>query len=213
MQIKTYRYAWFLIVLLSASLACQLVSRIGETKATVQAVASEAKGGVQILGTARAMITQVGGSEMLKTAQAVATDLGQSGLLETAIAVATEEGPGLIETAEAFATKEGPALKETAAASMGEAPNDIPVIETGKEDFISGEFLVTYSVPMSFQGVVDFYKREMPANGWTKVEANSVEAEKTAALNYEKSDRKAAVTININPLNQHSIVLIVITEK
>ncbi len=213
MQTKTYRNAWFLIVLLSASLACQLVSRIGQTRATVQAVASEAKGGVQILGTARAMITQVGGSEMLKTAQAVATEFGQSGLLETAAAVATEEGPGLVETAKAFATEEGPALKETAAASLGEAPQDIPVIETGKEDFVSGEFLVSYSVPMSFQEVVDFYKKEMPANGWTKVDANSVETEKTAALNYEKSGRTAAVTININPINQHTIVLIVIAEK
>jgi hypothetical protein len=213
MQNKTYRYAWFLIVLLSASLACQLVSRVSETKATVQAVASEAKGRVQILGTARAMITQVDGSEMLKTAQAVATELGESGLMETAVAAATEEGPGLIETAQAFATNEGPGLEETVQASMGEAPEDIPIIEGDKENFVGGEFLVSYSVAMSFQDVVDFYKREMTANGWTKVDQGSVEAENTAALKYEKSDRNAEVTITFNPVDSKTFLIILISEK
>jgi hypothetical protein len=235
MRSNFYRYAWLFVILLSSTLACQLVSRIGQTKEKVEAAATEAKAGLNMLGTARALVTKVGSSEMLKTAQALATEVGESGLLQTAIAVATEEGPSAIATAKAFATQEGPALEATAkafatqegpslqktaqaamtqaAGAMGEPPDDIPIVAGNVEDLLTGEFVVSYSVPMDIQDVASFYKREMPANGWKPVEQGTLVSESMVALNYEKTDRAAAVTITINPVNKKAIVFILISEK
>ena len=116
MRQNILKYAWLIVILLATTLACQLVSDLGKTREKVETIATEAKAGANILGTARALVTQVGGSQMLKTVQALATEAGESGLLQTAIAVATEEGPSAIETVKAFATQEGPALEKTAQA-------------------------------------------------------------------------------------------------
>ena len=220
MNYKFFRYAWLILILALATLACQLVSQIGQTKEKLEAAATEAKQGINMLGTARALVTQVGGSQMLKTAQAVATDVGESGLLKTAIAVATEEGPSAIGTAKAFVTQEGPGLEKTAqaamtqvAGSLNEPPQDIPLVSGDRENFLGTEFMVTYMTTMSFQDVLNFYKSEMPVKGWTAVAQGTVETQDTAALNFEKDNRKAAITLNINPLDKKTIVLIVITEK
>jgi len=108
------------LVFLAASIACNTVTgiadRFGETKNTVEAVATEVREGVDLLGTARAIGTQVGGSGLIETAQALATDVGDSEFLKTAQAYATEQGPALLQTVEGFATEQGPRLIETARA-------------------------------------------------------------------------------------------------
>lgn len=235
MRSTNFRYVWPIIILLLTTLACQLVSKIGETREKVETVATDAKAGLNTLGTARALVTQVGSSAMLKTAQAVATEVGDSGLLKTAIAVATEEGPSAMATVKAFATQEGPSLQETAeafatqegpglqktaqaaltqiAGSMGEPPDDIPIIGGEKEDLITGEFAVSYSVSKSIEDVANFYKSEMPKNGWTPVEQGKLETESMVAMNYEKQGRSADVTILKNPINQQTLVFILIVKK
>lgn len=235
MRQNDYRYAWLFVVLLSTTLACQLVSRIRETRDKVEGVATDVKAGENMLGTARALVTKVGSSEMLKTAQALATEVGESGFLKTAIAVATEEGPSALATAKAFATQEGPALEATAkafatqegpglqktaqaamtqaAGAMGKPPDDIPIVAGTVEDLLTGEFVVSYTVPMSIQDVADFYKKEMPANGWNVVEQGNLESDSLIALNYAKTGRAAAVTITTNPVNKKAVVFILISEK
>jgi hypothetical protein len=191
--------------------------------------------GLNALGTARALVTQVGSSAMLKTAQAVATEVGESGLLKTAIAVATEEGPSAIATAKSFATQEGPGLEETAkafatqegprlqktaqaaltqvAGSMGEPPDDIPIIEGEKEDLLTGEFTVSYSVSMNIEDVASFYKTEMPKEGWEPVEQGKIESKSMYAQNYIKQGRSADITIFKSPINQQTLVFILIVKK
>ena len=235
MHFRNFRNVWLIMILLSTTLACQLVSKIGETREKVEAAATDAKAGLNTLGTARALVTQVGSSAMLKTAQALATEVGESGLLQTAIAVATEEGPSAIETAKAFATQEGPSLQETAkafatqegpglektaeaaltqiAGSMGEPPDDIPIIEGEKENLITGEFAVSYSISMSIEDVANFYKSEMPKEGWRLVEQGHLESESMVALNYEKQGRSAGITIITSPINQQTLVFILIVKK
>jgi hypothetical protein len=66
---------------------------------------------------------------------------------------------------------------------------------------------------MNIQEVADFYNREMPAKGWIKVEQGSLENENMFALNFEKEARKAAITITTNPINQKTIVVIIISEQ
>lgn len=207
-----YLYAWLIVLsLLLGTLACRLVSSIGETKATVEAAATQAKQGLNMAGTAQALITQVGSSDMLKTAQAIATDVGESGLMETAQAVATQEGPGLIETAKALATQKGPGLKGTAQSFMGEPPEDIPVMEGEKENYLAGEFLVSYATPVSFDEVVEFYGREMPANGWTEEEQISVKSDRVVSFGFRKGSRNVTITISANPINRKTTVVILIS--
>ncbi len=186
----------FIVILLLAAMNCQLVSKIGETKATVESVATQAKGGIEMVGTARALVTIVGSSGMLQTAQAIATEVGDSGFLSTAQAVATLEGPG---------------LKETAESAIGEPPEDIPIMEGEKDDFLTGEFMVSYAVSASLKEVTTFYQEEMPANGWDEVNDGSLASESLVVLKYEKADRSATVTLNTHPLNNQTIVVILVT--
>jgi hypothetical protein len=53
---------------------------------------------------------------------------------------------------------------------MGEPPVDIPVIDGEKEDLITGEFAVSYSVSMALK--VAFLQEEMPKEGWTAEQGN-----------------------------------------
>jgi len=208
------------ILLLATTLACRLVSGLGDSKATLESAATEAKEGMNMLGTARALVTEVGSNQMIQTAQALATEVGESGMLQTAIAVATQEGPGVMKTAKAIATQEGPGLQETAqaamtqiAGSMDEAPPDIPIIAGETSNFLGTEFMVSYMTPLSLPEVLDFYKNQMPAMDWTFIERGYLETENMAALNYEKPERSAAITLNTNPLDGGTVVLILLAEK
>lgn len=220
MVLQKMRVLLVMSVLLISVLACRLVSEIGETKATVESAATEAKEGLNILGTARALVTEVGSSDMIQTAQALATEVGESGVLQTAIAVATQEGPSAMETAKAFATQEGPGLQETAqaamtqiAGAMDEAPPDIPIVGGETDNFLAKEFMVSYMTPLRLPEVLAFYKSEMPDKGWVFTDQGTLETENMAALNFEKPDRTAAITLNVNPLDDRTIVLILISEK
>jgi hypothetical protein len=213
MRAYRYRSIWLIVFLVFASLGCRLVSGIGETKATLEAAATQAKEGITILGTGQAILTEVGDSALLETAQALLTEGFDSGLIGTAIAAATQEGPSMVETAKALATQTGPRLQETAQASMGEPPEDIPIIPGTKDDHLTSEFMVSYSVEMPFSEVVDYYKREMPNNGWIIVDQTSIESEYVAVLNYKKGDRNATVTINLNPVNNQTDVIILIANN
>ncbi|UCH61222.1 MAG: hypothetical protein JSV61_07000, partial [Anaerolineales bacterium] len=156
----------------------------------------------------------------VQTAQALATEVGDSGLLETAQAYATEQGPALLATAQALATEQGPGLRETtqalatqAALNLGGAPEDIPVVEGERQNFIASSQLVSYFTRLDFQQVVDFYQAQMPANGWSLLEEGIVQAENTATLNYVKADRLASVTLTVNPLDNQTIVVITIQNR
>lgn len=222
MRTNTFQLAWGLGFLVLASLACNLVSGIGDrvsdVQGTAQFVATDIQAGREVFATGRAIATQVLGSELVQTAQALATREGP-GLLATAQAFATEEGPELQETIQAFATQEGPGLEGTARALAtqlavnGQAPDDIPTIPGEKENFFASEQLISYLTPLGFQEAVDFYEQQMPVYGWMKVDATSFTIGDTAVLNYEKSDRAAAITITANPGTSQAFVIISILNR
>ncbi len=192
-----YRSLLLIIILISASLSCQLVSGIGETQATLEAAATQASEGITSLGTGQALLTEVGDSDLLETAQALVTQGSDSGLLKTAMAAATQ----------------GPGIQETAQASMGEPPEDIPIIPGSKDEYLTSEFTISYSIAMAFSEVVEFYERDMPINGWTKDDQNSMKSDYVAALIFSKGDRSATVTLNLNPLNNQTIVVILLSNN
>ena len=220
---KPYRLAWIITLMISVTLGCGLFSGIGErisgTKATVGAVATDVQTGRDILGTARAIVTDVGGSGLLETAKALATGVGDSGFLSTAQAFATEQGPELMATLQAFATEQGPGLMETAQAMgtaaaplLGEAPEDIPFVQGELENLVSTRLLVTYGTAIDSQLVVDFYNTEMVANGWTKVSEEAL-GDAITLLTFEKPGRLASVTVTSNTLTQKTMVVIAIQPK
>ena len=96
---KSYRIAWFITLMVSVTLGCGLFTNAAEqisgVKETVGSVATDVQTGRDILGTAKAIVTDVGGSGLIETAQALATGVGDSGFLSTAQAFATQQGPEL----------------------------------------------------------------------------------------------------------------------
>jgi hypothetical protein len=138
------------------------------------------------------------------TAQAVVTQA--QGFVTQAQGLATEaeeaEQSGFLETAQVFATE---------GFSMGETPTDIPVMDPEQaRDFFGSKDVVSYTTENEFQSVLDFYKTQMPENGWNEIPDESSESENVAVLKFEKSDRTATVTLTVNPSDQSTFVMILI---
>lgn len=203
----------FIAILLMTTLACSLFSQ-------VQSLADRAQEGQVLLETVQSLSTSVDSTGMLETAQAMVTEAVDSGLAETAQSFATEQAPLIAATAQAFATQEGTGLMETAqamatkaAVTFGDTPADIPVVGEGPENFFSTAELVSYFTAMPYQDVLTFYKEQMPANNWMKVEEGWVETDNAAILQFSKPDRNATVTVSVNPLDNMTVVMITIQPK
>lgn len=192
MNQKSFRIALFALLLLS-SLACQAISGIGEkiggVQSTVQSAATQAMG----------IATQAIG---------LATEVGS---------IATQAAP-LLETAQAVAT-EKPSAAQTAMATTGfqpgTKPENIPLVD---ENTITNYFgtaeMATYSTSLGFQDVVEFYRTNMPAYGWTQDTNFSYESTDTVMLYYKNNNSKIAViTITANPANNLTTVAIVIQSQ
>lgn len=238
MRSNIIRITWLVAILVSLTIACQALGsiqeRVGSTRATVESAATQIDEGGAMLSTVRAVGTQVAGEGYLETVQAVGTQVAgegfvetiqavgtqveDSGLAETAWAFATEQGPGLMATAVAVATEQGPGAIATVQAFVTQiaqttpAP-DIPVLEGDKEMFFQSGSLVSYLTPLPYLQVLDFYKTQMPAAGWVKVDQNWFESDKAATLNYTKDNRLATVTLGSSPGSNQTMVLILIKEK
>jgi len=89
----------------------------------------------------------------------------------------------------------------------GEAPEDIPIVEDPKEILIESEELVSYLTPQDFSFIKAFYMEQMPLNGWSAVQDNIIN-DNSALLFYEKGDQEATITINFNPSDGKTSVMI-----
>ena len=188
-----FRMLLLISLLVGASLGCQLVNNVRE--------------GVQMVGTGQAIATDFGEfatqfipSGIEETAQAIATEVEQSGFLETAQSAITEQVPSLGETVQAVATE--------VYTSPEDAPADIPVMDLELSAFIGSPQSVSYFVNAELQDVVDFYKREMPAKGWTESSTNPSSDENIIELEYEKEGRKANIVITQIPFVGQTTVVI-----
>ena len=190
------------LLLVTSTLACG-ISGIGKQASSVQ-------------GTAQALKTEVGGivtagGALLNTAQAIYTQ--NPGVLETVRAFTTQGAP-LISTIQAVAT-DNPGLAQTAQAFIqqeiptGEAPTDIPILNPDQvNDYFGSSQYIFYTTPMEYTRLLEFYKTEMPNNGWQYLESTSNEYANAAQLNYYKDNRIATINLSINPLNNTSMVVI-----
>jgi hypothetical protein len=213
---KLYRSAWLGTLLLAVTLACNLLSGISEdvrgARDTAQAIATQARGlGDQAQGLATAFDSGVEtlqafateeAPQVLETGQALLTEASERGLLETAQARITEDGSQFLATLEAVATQ---------GFSTTEGPEDIPVVdESTVSDFYASDFLVSYFSSLDYSTVLEFYKQEMPENGWTEVQEGTLETESAAVLKFEKDDRTATVTLSGDAQGQQTAVQILV---
>jgi hypothetical protein len=222
MRSNFIRLVWLLAILVGSTLACQSIGRIqerfGSARATVEFTATQINEGGELLSTVRAVGTQVIGEGFIQTAQALVTQVQGSGLVETAWALATEQGPGLLATAISVATQQGPGAIATVQAYATQVAQatpapDIPVVDGAKEMYFQSGSLVSYLTSLPYQQVLDFYKTQMLAYGWSKVDQDWFESDTAATLNYTKDNRIATVTLGHSPGGNQTLVLIMIKEK
>jgi hypothetical protein len=166
--------------------------------------------------TAIALRTDVGGivnagSSLIKTAQAIATK--HPGILETVKAIATQGAP-VISTIQAVATY-NPGLVQTAQAVInqeiptGEPPTDIAIINRDQvQNYFGSSQYIFYTSPTQYAHVLEFYKTEMPNDGWQYLQDNSHEYANASQLNYFKDTRTATINLSLNPLNNTTVVVI-----
>jgi len=87
-------------------------------------------------------------------------------------------------------------------------PEDIPIMPDATDQGSMGG-LITYSSPSDFQTVLEFYRKEMEANGWTSAGENLI-GEEIATLDYQKDDRQVTVMISVDKDSGQVDVLITI---
>lgn len=210
------------ILLLVISAGCQSLEDVSqiyqESKEVVGAVVTLARGvSTQhpgLLETAGAFVVEEG-QNLGSTAQAFATQ--NPGLLETARALAEERGPSVLGTAQAFATDQ-PALVQTARALLpgGSSPKspleDIPVITSPIDIHYSTPQYLSYSTEGAYQDTVNFYKLEMPANGWEPDYQRTFEEAYMSSLVYTQPGRKASITISFSDATGRTLVVILSDE-
>ena len=238
MNKKTFRWLWALTIIAAFGIGCNLVSnvtqRVGGVEKTAQSVATGLQSGREIITTGQALATNIGGNSIVQTAQAFVTEQAP-GVEKTVQAFATNQGPSLEQTIQAFATNQGPGLEQTVQAfitegvpelagtvqalatqgssTTGQAPQDIPLVEGDKTNLVTSETFITYFTSMDFKSVVSFYETQMPVNGWTKVDSESIKNDNSAVLVYDKPSRKATITLGVNPTNNSTVVAISISQK
>jgi hypothetical protein len=214
---KTFRLILGLTVFLAVSLACSLFSRVTENVEEAEQTAQAGiQGGQGLLETGQALATDMQGSGLAETAVAMATQIDESGLAATVQAAATEfDDSGVLQTAQAAITEQGPSVQETAQAvatelssSMGEAPEDVPIMEGEKTNLFTSSLAISYFIDVPFRDALDYYETMMPENGWTRVDQGSVTTQDAAVIYFEKDGRQAIVTLSINPVNEQTVVLI-----
>jgi hypothetical protein len=208
-------------LLLGITLACNLLSNmqgdLGEARGTAAAIATEARGFVtqveglatevdarSALATLESFVTQEG-PEAEATLKALGTKAAESNIYETAQAFVTQEGPDLLATVQAIATQ---------GLQPNDPPDDIPLVAQSNLKYLyATQSTVSYQTDLDYQTVLEFYKQEMPANGWEFDSQGSVETGNAAVLRYEKIDRTANVALGSVSPGQTTTVLITIFPK
>jgi hypothetical protein len=180
-----------LAFLVLSTAACQSITRITGQANDVKETAQSA------IGQAQAFATQ--SADLISTAQALATQ--NPALVGTAQAFFTEQGPALLATAQAVATQH-PGLLETAQAlatqglNQGNGPANIPVVPGEIQLLVSTGDTLSYITPMDYRSVMEFYRVEMPRQGWVPVAQGTLETESVSVFNFTRPDQNVNLTIN-----------------
>lgn len=229
-SVALFKIAWFIALIISISISCNLTSALKEDVTIAQKTADAAITKIKevatqveesgFVETAKAVASEAGGGAKL-TLEALATEIGKSEFIRTAQAFLTQEGGTVAATLETAATELSEYdLLETAqsvvteGAFIGKAPSDIPIVAMDTlNHFYGSEYLISYMTTLDQAFVLDFYLREMPINGWEPLQNETFLSQNAVVLYFEKSNRKADVSLTKNPFDNSTVVMIVISSK
>jgi len=179
-----FRWTWVIIILVTFSLGCKLVTGISQAIAVATQVDIE---GLATEVDLENLVTQMG---------SLATEFDQgafeteNSLIATQMsAMSTEIGLGELIT-------QVPGLQGTLAAFVTPSgfPADIPLLE-GDRTFMGGTAnQLQYAVRAELSVAVEFYRREMTTRGWVEGTGSRVQ-DKVATLVFQRGNRTAIVTI------------------
>jgi hypothetical protein len=100
-----------------------------------------------------------------------------------------------VDETEALTAIETTSALLTEVSAQLESPKDIPVYEPN-QSFFGSPSNVSYMTSTTYKVVLDFYKKEMPDQGWAESKsAQTMETGNYAHLFYTKDARKAELTI------------------
>jgi len=189
--------AWIIAVLI-ISLACACPGFPKEI--------TEAIGGVE---TVQSVLTEMPVDELLSTAGALATEMPVEDIMGTMEAMSTGM-PISPEDIAKTAAAGGLPIPLPGQEESGK-PQDIPVTKETNNDLIATKDMVTYTTPLELGIVTNFYKTEMPNNGWQPSDTEPIITPQSAVLIFEKPKREATISLYIT--NNNTGVSIIITQK
>ncbi len=172
MEKKVYfRALWIVSLLILVSMACNLLTNpVGSIGNKIETA----------VGTAIPNATQIG---------AIATQIAPS-ISKVAGQVQTQL-PSLETQLPSLATQ----IPTLIGVTPGQKPDDIPVMEGNRTEITMSSQAVIYSITSDLKTAVNFYKTEMPKNGWTQDTAASRESDIDTTLVFNKGNRQATVEI------------------
>jgi len=83
----------------------------------------------------------------------------------------------------------------TGSGGGAEASSDMPVLDDATDLFSTGQ-VTTYYTALDVAAVVEFYRAELPALGWTEDTGTSFSNESTALLNFNKDGATLTLAVN-----------------
>ena len=91
----------------------------------------------------------------------------------------------------------------------GETPTDIPILEDPKDILVESDAFISFVTTQDYESVIDFYNDQMPINGWVQIENNILNENSFLSI-YKKDNRETTITINLNPIDNNTAVMIFI---
>lgn len=198
-----FRWALILMILFIGALACGGLSEVAESAQKVEHAAQTAQA---IATQGGELATQLSESGFIQTGEALGTNVAESGIAAT-LQAAVAEIPG--QSADAQATMDV-VLTEGA---YGEAPPNIPLVDAEMENFFGSASIVSYTVALSFEQVLEFYRLEMPDYGWESANQGNVVTPTFAKLAYQNPHQRVDVTISAASPTSETLVMINIYEQ
>ena len=162
-----------------------------DLKATEQALTAIVKTQQVLLNTAQALATRVAGGPVEPTPTPSAT--------LTLMPTATHTP--------------SPTLTPTQVTPSLNAPADIPVLSGDVFNYFSTQNFVSYETTLSLNEVATFYDTEMAGKGWVKNTTSSVQSTSIATLFFEKPDRSAKISMQVNSVAKRTSVIVSITNR
>jgi hypothetical protein len=197
-----FRFAWALTILLAFTLGCKIVDNVNEVVTLATDVGGLATS-VNIEGVTTdigGLVTQIDVEGLVTDIGGIATDIDLESLSTQMGSITTEMGsfmtdmPGLGGTPGPVNTPNG-------------FPSDIPLM-TGSITEMSGTpASLNYSVDAELSAVLDFYRREMTARGWSEQPGSTGDG--TAELVFQKGNRRIRVKVEEGLLFNVSVTITV----